>query len=263
MIDFEFLHFERHQDVLVVTIDNPADPLNKVDEQMHHELTNLFKYLRNEREARAVLLAGSNKAFTAGGDFGWFPSFSEPGYAANLRLDGKSIIWDLLDLHLPLVSAVTGHAMGLGASIALLSDITVMSETARLGDPHVQVGIVAGDGGTIAWPLALGPQLAKRFLLTGDPLTAVEAERLGLIVETASDPDACLTAGLAWAKRLAGGAPQAVQYTKQAINSWIKQTCGPAFDLATALETVTFASQDFTEALSALQEKRPPKFTGK
>ena len=263
MTDFEYLHFDRDGDVLVVTVDKPDDDLNKVDEQMHHELTHLFKHLRNEREARAVLLAGTERAFTAGGDFGWFPEFSKPGYASDIRLDGRSIVWDLLDLHLPLVCAVTGHAMGLGASIALLSDITVMSETARLGDPHVRVGIVAGDGGTIAWPLALGPQLAKRFLLTGDPVTATEAVEMGLIVESAPDPGACVAAGLVWAKRLAAGAPQAVQFTKQAVNAWSKQTCGPAFDLSTALETVTFGSEDFTEALLALSEKREPRFTGK
>ena len=115
---------------------------------------------------------------------------SEPGYAAEVRLDGKSIVWNMLDVHLPIVCAVTGHAMGLGASIALLADLTVMSETARLGDPHVKVGIVAGDGGTVAWPLAVGPQLAKRYLLTGDPVTATDAVSMGLIVETAPNPEA-------------------------------------------------------------------------
>jgi len=261
--EFEYMRFERDGDVLVVTVDKPDDDLNKVDAHMHHELALLFKKLRDEREARAVLLAGTEQAFTAGGDFAWFPRFAEPGYAADIRLDGKSIVWNMLDVHLPIVCAVTGHAMGLGASIALLADITVMSDTARLGDPHVKVGIVAGDGGTVAWPLAVGPQLAKRYLLTGDPVTAADAEKMGLIVESAPDPEACMAAGLAWAKRLAAGAPQAVQFTKQAVNTWIKQTCGPAFDLSTALETVTFASEDFHEALAALAEKREPRFTGK
>ncbi len=261
--EFEYLRFERDDDVLVVTVDKHDDNLNKINAQMHHELSMLFNVLREERDARAVLLAGTETAFTAGGDFAWFPRFSEPGYAADIRLDGKSIIWNMLDVHLPIVCAVTGHAMGLGASIALLADITVMSETARLGDPHVKVGIAAGDGGTIAWPLAIGPQLAKRYLLTGDALTATDAEKMGLIVESARDPEACMAAGRAWAKRLAAGAPQAVQFTKQAINAWIKQTCGPAFDLSTALETVTFASEDFSEALTAIAESREPRFTGR
>jgi enoyl-CoA hydratase len=138
-----------------------------------------------------------------------------------------------------------------------------MAETARLADPHVRVGIVAGDGGTIAWPLALGPMLAKRYLLTGDPLTAADAERLGLVAQTTPDAESCRAAGLEWAERLAAGAPLAVQYTKQAINAWIKQTSGSAFEHASALEILTFDSDDHAEALSALSEKREPRFTGR
>lgn len=259
---FECLHFERHGDVLVVTIDKPDDPLNKVDDRLHHELTALFPRLQAEREARAVLLTGTDSAFSAGGDFDWFPQLQEPGRLEDLRLDARQMIFDLLDVHLPVVCAVTGHAIGLGASIALLCDVVVMSETARLGDPHVRVGIVAGDGGTIAWPLALGPVLAKRFLLTGDAIGAGEAARLGLITEATPDAASCRAAGLEWARRLAAGAPLAVQYTKQAVNSWIKQTMGPAFDLSTALEMLTFTSADHAEALAALVEKREPRFTG-
>ncbi|CAI8317122.1 MAG: Short-chain-enoyl-CoA hydratase [Acidimicrobiales bacterium AG-410-I20] len=261
-MEFEYLHFEYDGDVLVVTIDKTGDPLNKVDGQMHHELTHLFPRLQAERDARAVLLTGTEDAFTAGGDFSWFPELSKPGASSDIRLDGKSLIWDLLDVHLPIVSAITGHAIGLGASIALLCDVVVMSETARLADPHVQVGIVAGDGGVIAWPLAIGPMLAKRFLLTGDPISAEEAVRIGLVAESTPDAKSCQAAGLAWAKRLAAGAPQAIQYTKQSVNAWIKQTAGPAFDLSTALETATFSSTDHKEALTALKEKRSPKFTG-
>ncbi|GIT46821.1 MAG: hypothetical protein Ct9H300mP12_14060 [Acidimicrobiales bacterium] len=110
---------------------------------MHHDWRCCSRSCaRNVSPSRA--LAGTEQAFTAGGDFAWFPRFAEPGYAADIRLDGKSIVWNMLDVHLPKRCAVTGHAMGLGASIALLADITVMSDTARLGDPHVKVGIVAG-----------------------------------------------------------------------------------------------------------------------
>ena len=260
---FEHLRFERDDDVLVVTIDKPDDPLNKVDDRLHHELTALFPRLQAEREARAVLLTGTGSSFSAGGDFDWFPQLQEPGRLADLRLDARRMIGDLLDVHLPVVCAITGHAMGLGASIALLCDVVVMAETARLGDPHVRVGLVAGDGGTIAWPLALGPMLAKRYLLTGDALTAADAERLGLVAETTPDAESCRAAGLAWAKRLAAGAPLAVQYTKQAINAWVRQTSDSAFEQASALEIVTFGSDDHAEALAAISEKRDPRFTGR
>ena len=261
--DFDYLRFDRDGDVLVVTIDRPDSDLNTVNDQLHHELSCLFPRLQREREARAVLLTGTETAFSAGGDFGWFPTLREPSRLADLHLEAKSLIWDLLDVHLPVVCAVTGHAMGLGASIALLCDLVVMSETASLGDPHVRVGIVAGDGGTIAWPLASGPMLAKRYLLTGDPVDAREALRLGLVVETAPDGSSCREAGMVWAQRLAAGAPQAVQYTKQAINAWIKETAGSAFDLSTALEITTFVTEDHAEALAALAEKREPRFTGR
>jgi enoyl-CoA hydratase len=138
-----------------------------------------------------------------------------------------------------------------------------MAETAKLGDPHVKVGLVAGDGGTIAWPLAIGPMLAKRYLLTGDPIDAQEAMRLGLVAETTTDARSCQEAAMAWAQRLAAGAPLAIQYTKQAVNAWIKETTGSTFDLSTALEIATFASDDHAEALNALANKRNPSFTGR
>ncbi len=259
---FSTIDFDRDDDVLVVTIDHPSSPINAVDHALHRDLTALFPRLQAEREARAVLLTGRGKAFSAGGDFAWFPTLQDPAALGELRLDAKAMIWDLLDVHLPIVTAVNGHAMGLGASVALLSDVVFVAESARIGDPHVSVGLVAGDGGTIAWPLALGPMLAKRFLLTGDPVSAAEAVRLGLAYRAVAD-DALHDEALAFAHRLARGAPLAVQFTKQAVNAWIKATAGGPFDLAQALEITTFRSDDHREALAALAEKRPPQFEGR
>jgi enoyl-CoA hydratase len=247
--------------VLIATIDVLGDDLNRVGEELHSDLTALFLKLRSEREARAVVLTGSGRAFSAGGDFAWFPQLQQPGRLEKLRLDAKQMIWDLLDVHLPVVCALNGHAIGLGASIALLCDAVFMAESATIADPHVRVGIVAGDGGTVAWPLALGPMLAKRYLLTGDPVTSADALRLGLITEVVPD-DQVRDRALAFARRLADGAPLAVQYTKQAVNQYVKQVTAASFDLATALEITTFRSADHAEALNALREKRPPRFEG-
>ncbi len=258
--DFEFLRFERLDGhILQVTIDRPGSDLNAVDGRMHDELTGLFAVLRREREARCIVLTGSGRAFSAGGDFEWFPSLQEPGRLEPLRQDGKNLIWDLLDVQVPIVAAVNGHAMGLGASIALLCDIIVVAESARIGDPHVKVGIVAGDGGTVAWPLAVGPALAKQYLLTGDPISAAEAHRLGMVNEVAPD-DQCLERALHWAGRIAANAPMAVQYTKVAVNKLLKDTANTAFDVATALELITFSSDDHAEALAAIRERRDPTF---
>lgn len=260
--EFTTIDFAREGDVLVVTIDHPTSPINAVDGALHEDLAALFPRLQSEREARAVLLTGRGRAFSAGGDFAWFPTLQDPTALEHLRLDAKAMIWDLLDVHLPIVAAVNGHAMGLGASIALLCDVVFVSERATIGDPHVTVGLVAGDGGTIAWPLVLGPMLAKRFLLTGDAVRADEAVRLGL-AHRAVAPEDLHAEALAFATRLAAGAPLAVQYTKAAINAWVKSTAAPSFDLAQAYEIVTFRSEDHREALDALAEDREPTFRGR
>jgi len=260
--DFTTLELTRTGDVLRVTIAHPTSALNAVDEALHHDLTTLFAGLKRETGARAVLLIGRGKAFSAGGDFGWFPQLQQPGRLEALRRDAKQLIWDLLDVELPIVAAVNGHAMGLGASIALLCDTIFMADTATIGDPHVRVGIVAGDGGVAIWPLALGPARAKEYLLTGDPLSAAEAERIGLVnhVVPAADLDARATA---FAARLAAGAPLAVRYTKLAVNKLVKDALNVAFDTSTAYELLTFHSEDHAEALAALREKRPPAFKGR
>ena len=260
-MSYETLELRRDGAVLEVTIDHPRSELNAVDGVLHAELTQLFAELRREREARAVLLTGRGRAFSAGGDFGWFPTLQEPGALEELRVDAKALIWDLLDVEIPIVTAVNGPAIGLGASIALLCDVIFMADTATVADPHVRVGIVAGDGGTAIWPLAAGPALAKRYLLTGDPLSAEEALRIGLATHVV--PAAELgAAAMAFAQRLAAGAPLALRYTKLAVNKLVKDALNISFDTATAYELLTFRSDDHAEALAALRDKRPPNFKG-
>jgi enoyl-CoA hydratase len=259
---FTALRVERFGPVLRVTIDNPASELNTVDARLHHDLTRLFASLRDEREARAVVLTGSGRAFSAGGDFEWFPELRDVERLDALRHDARQLITDLLDVELPIVAAVNGPAVGLGASIALLCDIILMADDATLADPHVKVGIAAGDGGAVIWPLAVGPARAKQYLLTGDPLTAHEAERIGLVnrVVPAAELD---TEAMAFATRLAAGAPLAVRYTKLAVNKLVKDALNVAFDASTALELLTFLSDDHQEALRAMREKRAPDFRGR
>lgn len=262
MSDYQALHLDRVGDVLRIAIDHPGSPLNTVDALLHEELTRIFRELKREDAARAVLLIGRGKAFSAGGDFAWFRELRDLAALEHLRRDAKQMIWDLLDVELPIVAALNGPAVGLGASLALLSDVIFMADTATLADPHVRVGIVAGDGGAVIWPLVLGPARAKQFLLTGDPLTADEAWRMGLVNRVVA-PESLEAEALAFAGRLAAGAPLAVRYTKQAVNKLVKEALNTAFDTSTALEIVTFQSEDHREALAALREKRPPVFRGR
>ena len=260
--DFEALRIEYIDDVLRITIDHPQSELNAVDDQLHSEFSRLFAALKTEERARAILLTGSGRAFSAGGDFNWFPQLDNLEKLERLRRDAKQLIWDLLDIPAPIVAAVNGPAIGLGASIALLCDTIFMSDDASLADPHVRVGIVAGDGGAAIWPLAVGPARAKEYLMTGDPLTATEAERLGLVNHVVP-PEELSERSLAFARRLAAGSPLAIQYTKQSVNKVVKDALNIAFDTSTALEIVTFQSEDHKEALSAIREKRKPVFRGR
>ena len=259
---FECLRVARRGFVLEVAIDNPKSDLNAVDGTLHEEFAALFRELRDESDARAVILTGSKRAFCAGGDFGWFPELRGLEKLETVRRDGKQIIWDLLDVEVPIVVAVNGPAVGLGASIALLCDVIFAADTASFADPHVRVGIVAGDGGAAIWPLALGPARAKQYLLTGDPVPATEAERIGLINFIVPAAELAERA-LAFAQRLAAGAPLALRYTKLAVNKLVKDALNVAFDTSTALEVVTFRSADHQEALAALRDKRAPLFKGR
>ena len=259
--DYSSLSVERLGDVLRVTLANPRNKVNAVDGPMHAELVRIFAELKTEQAARAVVLTGSGRAFSAGGEFGWLSGIG-PRDLDELRREGKQLVWNLLDVELPIVAAVNGPAVGLGATIALLCDTIFIAETATVADPHVRIGIVAGDGGAVAWPLAVGPARAKQYLMTGDPLTAAEAERLGL-VNVVVPADELADQALAFARRLAAGPPLAVRYTKLAVNQLVKQSMTTAFDYSTALELVTFASEDHRAALRALRDKQAPEFHGR
>lgn len=258
---YSSLKFERIGDVLRITLANPRSKVNSVDAEMHTELVRVFEELKSESSARAVVLTGTERAFCAGGDFAWMANTTSDDFY-ELRREGKQIVWNVLDVELPIVAAVNGPAIGLGANLALLCDAVFMARSAVMADPHVKVGLVAGDGGAVLWPLVMGPVQAKRYLMTGDSVTAEEAERLGL-VSAVVDDDRIQEEALAFAQRVAAGAPLAVRYSKLAVNQLLKVSMATAFDYSTALEVLTFVSEDHKQALAALREKRTPQFEGR
>jgi enoyl-CoA hydratase len=257
---FSTLSVKRDGTLLRITLDRP--PLNTVDDAMHADLTRLFALLKDEAEARAILLTGAGRAFSAGGDYEWFPTLRGPERLDTLRRHAKQLIWDLLDVEVPIVAAVNGPAVGLGASIALLCDVIFMARSAVIADPHVRVGLVAGDGGTAIWPLAVGPARAKEYLLTGDAVKAEDAERMGLVNHVVDDGE-LLERAAAFAQRLADGAPLAVKATKLCVNKLVKEALNVSFDTSTALEMLTFQSADHEEAVAALRAKRVARFQGR
>ena len=259
---FETMTVGRRGDAVWITIDHPDSDMNAVDATLHHEFGELFRLLKQEDDARVAVLTGQGRAFSAGGDMSWFPTLREPDALHRLRREAKQLIWDLLDVEIPIVCGLNGAAVGLGASIALLCDVIVMADSAVIIDPHVQVGLVAGDGGAAIWPLLVGPLAAKRHLLLGDPLIAEEAVRLGVAAERCG-VDEVEAATARWAERLAAQAPLALQGTKLAVNAQLKQALLNSFDLSTALEMPCFTSADHAEAVDAFVTKRSPTFHGR
>ena len=254
------LRRDRVGPVLRITIANPRNELNAVDGELHHELVTCFRELADEDEARAVVLTGSGRCFSAGGDLDWIVSIGTAERVA-LHRQGRDLVRTFLDIELPVVVAVNGPAIGVGATLALLGDAVLMAESATLADPHVQVGLAAGDGGILSWPFAVGPARAKRYLMTGDPVSAADAYAFGLATHVV--PDAELDAeAMAFAQRLAALPPLAVRYTKLGVNGLLKQAYENLFGYSLSLEQLTLGTDDVREAVAALRERRPGTFVG-
>jgi enoyl-CoA hydratase len=173
---------------------------------------------------------------------------------------GLRIIHALLDISVPIVVALHGDAMGLGASVVLSCDIIVANRTARLADPHVKVGLVAGDGGCVVWPASVGMHRAKRYLLTGDALHAEDAFKFGLVSDLVDSAEESLPAARKLAERIAGLPPIAVRGTKRSLNALLGARARETFELSMAYELQSAGSEDILEAVSAFKEKRKPVY---
>jgi enoyl-CoA hydratase len=259
---YRAIRFERVGAVLRVVIAHPTSDRNAVDGLLHHELVRLAGDLRDERDARCIVLTAEGRAFSAGGDFDWFPTLRTPEKLEELRREARRMTLDWLDIEVPIVAALNGAAVGLGASLVLLCDAVVMAEGAVIADPHVKVGLVAGDGGTAVWPAAVGSIRARWHLLSGEPVAAIDAVAWGLAnrVVPAADLDAT---AMAMAETIAANPPLAVRYTKVALNQAVRRSLLEAVDLATALELTTFRSADHAEAVEAAKARRPGTYEGK
>ena len=175
--------------------------------------------------------------------------------------EGRQIVDHLLECSKPVISAVNGYAMGLGATVALLCDVVYAAESAVFADTHVKMGIGAGDGGQVIWPLLMGVNKAKYFLMTGDRLAAAEAEKMNLVNFVVPD-GTVVDEALALASRLAAGPGVAISASKMAINNWMRSVSSVVLPLSLALEGASMRSADHREAVKAFQEKRDPNFSG-
>jgi enoyl-CoA hydratase len=254
---YQLLKTERRGRVLIVTIDRP--PLNASNMVMHRELSTIFFDIARDDETNVVVLTGAGKAFCAGGDLNEMKKRMEDQRLwAEVMREARDIVMGIVTLDKPIIARVNGPAIGLGATIALLCDIIIAADTAKFADTHVRIGLIAGDGGSIAWPLSIGLPKAKQYLLTGDSLTATEAERIGLIsdVVPADQLDARV---YDLADRLAAGSQQAIRGTKRAVNMWMNNVSA-IIDAHLGLETLTYQGRDHRAGVEAFLEKRKPQF---
>lgn len=258
---YQRIAFSRAGRILTATITG-ANPVNGVDERMHEELADLFVDLQRDPDSDLIILTGAGRAFCAGGDLAWFDEqIAHPERFRAIAADAKRIVHGLLDLEKPILCRLNGAAAGLGATIALLCDVIIADEAARIGDPHVKVGLVAGDGGAVIWPQLVGFAKAKELLMTGDLLTAREALGLGLINQVA-EPGGLDAAVAAMAGKILANPRWAVRWTKTVINAQLKAIAAHSMDAAVAYEMLSNMTQDRAEAVAAFKEKRAPRLTG-
>ncbi len=265
---YEFQYFRtelREHGVLWVTLDRP-ERRNAINPEMHADLAPLFERISKDADVRVVVLTGAGeKAFSVGADFGGMQdNLDAGGYEdghPGLMNDSAAIVRAQLSIRPPIIAALNGDAIGLGATMALFCDLVLVADHARIGDPHVKAGIVAGDGGAILWPLLLGPHRGKEVLMFGDLMTAQEAERMGLVNRVVPG-DELASEAEKWALRLATGPRVAIEFNKRLANADILERVNRLLDSSLAMEALTFETSDHKEAVMAFIEKREPVFGG-
>jgi enoyl-CoA hydratase len=233
----------------IITLNRP-DSLNSVNDDLHSGLARIWQRLSDDRTARAAVLTGAGRAFSAGGDFSYLEELAgDADLRAKTIADGREIVLGMARCRIPVVAAVNGPAVGLGCSLVALSDIVYIAEDAYLADPHVQVGLVAADGGPLTWPLHISLLLAKEYALTGTRIRAERAVELGLANHVVADP---VAEAIACAKRIMELPQQAVESTKRVLNIHLERAVLASIDYALSAEHQSFTTEDFRSIIAKL-----------
>jgi enoyl-CoA hydratase/carnithine racemase len=232
-----------------ITLNRP-DALNAVNEPLHSGLARLWPQLGEDRSARAAVLTGAGSAFSAGGDFTFLAQLrDDPEARVRAIAHGRDLVLGMARCRVPVVAAVNGPAVGLGCSLVALSDVVFMAEGAYLADPHVQVGLVAADGGPLTWPLHTSLLFAKEYALTGARIPAARAVEMGLANHVVADP---LASALECAERIAKLPRQAVESTKRLLNLHLERAVLATLDFANTAEEQSFQTEDFRTIITRL-----------
>ena len=257
---FEELLLAREGRLLRMTFNRP-DQMNAVNLKLHDELVDAMLFCQADPDSDVIVLTGAGRAFSAGGDLDHLQRNAEnPHLFDHEARMAKRIVYAMLDIDKPIVCRLNGHAIGLGATIALLCDVIFGAEKAKIGDPHVGLGLVAGDGGAVIWAQRIGLGRAKEYLLTGELLTAAKAAEIGLINHCVplEELDAAVDG---FCQKLLSGAINAIRATKLLTNLELKRVAHSVMETGIALESLSVRHPNHLEGVIALKEKRAPKFT--
>jgi enoyl-CoA hydratase len=257
--DYQHLEFERRDHGVLLMYLNRPEALNATNDRMHLELGQVWGTIGADPETRVVVVTGKGRAFSAGGDLAMAEAIANDRERIPRTVqEVADIVYNMMSLDKPIVSAINGAAVGAGLVVGVMADISIISETARITDGHTRLGVVAGDHAAIVWPLLCGMAKAKYYLLTSEFMTGAEAERIGL-VSMCVPADKVLERSLEVASKLALGAQQAIRWTKRSLNNWMR-VAAPIFDTSMALEILSFQGADVREGIAAIREKRAPLF---
>jgi enoyl-CoA hydratase len=259
--EFPSLQFDRPEDgILVITL-SAAGRLNALDATMHGDLAAVWPVIDKDSDTRAVIVRGAGGTFSSGGDLTLVDELvADFGARARVLQETRELVYNVINCSRPIVSAMDGAAVGAGLVVGLLADVSIAARSARLIDGHTRLGLAAGDHAAIIWPLLCGMAKAKYYLLTCEPVSGEEAERIGLVSLCVPDEELHERA-LSIARQLAAGSPTAIRWTKYALNNWLR-LAGPIYDASLALEFLGFSGPDVVEGVAARREKRAPDFRG-
>jgi enoyl-CoA hydratase len=256
---FPDLHFDQHDDGVLVVVINKPEVLNATDASLHRQLADVWREVSRDPAVRVAIITGAGRAFSAGGDLTMIEdAVGDFAGAAMLMREARDLVQGVADCEKPIISAINGVAVGAGLVVGLMADISIMSESARFTDGHLRLGVAAGDHAAMLWPLLCGLARARYYLLTSDFIDGREAERIGLVSR-------CVPAGelmdeaLRVARKLADGPQMAARWTKKALNGWL-ELAGPIFEASLGYEMLCFLGDEAAEGVRALREKRSPDF---
>jgi enoyl-CoA hydratase len=256
---YKTLTVRAHDEGILEIVMGAPGKLATADSRGHGELTEIWRDVGADPSVRVAILRGEGKGFSGGGDLALVADMAAD-FAVRTRVwrEARDLVYNLINCDKPIVSAMHGPAVGAGLVAGLLADVSIAAKTAKIIDGHTRLGVAAGDHAAIVWPLLCGLAKSKYYLMTCDPLSGEEAERIGL-VSLCVDEAELVPKAFEVAKKLATGSQTAIRWTKYALNNWLRMA-GPSFDTSLALEFMGFGGPDVREGIASLREKRAPKF---